>query len=280
PVVAPLSLRGPGTSYFEAVSRVAARDKRGMALRVPSEDFASTAMLERVLWETVNFVSASPGDIDLYLDAESLARVPVEAVDEVALAESLRAAAEMTLRLGYRRVVFAASSMPDSLTRHERGKVMHIPQVEFRVWRRLASGPGRPSMLFGDYGVVYPTQTESNVPVRPPSRVRITTAEEHVLYKGRPEEIRTLSRRAVDDGALKGLADSWGASAVRECAAGYGNEGSATSWVGRDTNMHIENTVGAIIRHTAIEASVLSQIAAATAGNPWLQDSLTYPNSR
>ena len=69
PVVAPLSLRGPGTHYFEAVSRVAARDKRGVTLRLPYEDFAVTAKLERSLRETLGLISVTPGDVDVFLDA-------------------------------------------------------------------------------------------------------------------------------------------------------------------------------------------------------------------
>ncbi|MEO8459951.1 MAG: hypothetical protein ABI451_05425 [Dokdonella sp.] len=279
PVVAPLSLRGPGTSYFDAVSRVAAREKRGVALRISSEDFIVTTTLRRVLGDTANLVSTAPGDIDVYLDAESLNRLPIELADEIALSKSVCAAAEMTLALGYRRVIFAASSMPDSMTHHEKGEILHLPRAEFRIWRQLASDPESSSILFGDYGVIYPTQSESDAQGRPPSRIRITTVDEYVLYKDSPEAIRTLSRKAVDDGALNGLADSWGASAVRECAAGYGNKGNATTWVARDTNMHIENTVAAMIRHTATEAVVLPEVARASTGIPWLQDSLAFPDS-
>ena len=76
PVAGPLSLRGPGIAYFEAVSRIAARDGRGIALRVPTEDFATPTVLKSVLDETLGLVSVAPRNVDVYLDAGSLGSTP------------------------------------------------------------------------------------------------------------------------------------------------------------------------------------------------------------
>lgn len=276
PVVAPLSLRGPGTHYFEAVSRVAARDKRGVTLRLPYEDFAVAARLDRSLRETLGLISVAPEDVDVYLDAESLALLPVESPDEIALARTLKTAAKTVLGFGCRRVVFTASSVPDSLTHHEKGKVLQVPRAEFRVWRRLTSDAELLSLGFGDYGVICPTQSESSGRVVPPSRVRVATEDELVLYKGAPTDIRTICRKAIEDGVVDNLADSWGVRAVRECAAGYGNPGNATDWVARDTNMHIENTVAAVLRHSP-SGPVVHAPAMIGVRETWLQDSLLLP---
>lgn len=278
PVMAPPSLRGPGTHYFDAVSRIAARDKRGIALRLPQEDFATKKVLERALQEALSLTSAAPADIDIYLDAESFAFLPTaERDDLVVFVGTLRAAAQAVQSLGYRRVIFAASSVPGTMTRHEKSKVLRVTRTEFQVWRDLVRDPALSFLRFGDYGVVYPLQVESEVPVRPPSRIRVATEDEYLQYKGKPNEIRPLSKTAIGDGALRGQADSWGANAVRECAAGHGNGGNATTWVAHDTNMHIESTIAAIARYVKIDPMIASLAETAT-GIPWLQESLELFN--
>jgi len=278
PTVGPLSLRGPGTDYFEAVSRIAARDGRGVALRIPTEDFVTPTMLTGVLDETLALISAAPGHVDVYLDAGSLFGMPPGSTDEFSLMQSLQAAAEVTHALGYRRTIFVASSMPDSMVRHKKGQVMHVPRVEFRLWRQIVAERGPSFLGFGDYGVIYPTQAESTARRTPPSRVRVTTDNEHLLYKGGPKEIRAISGQAVKDGALSDAAHSWGAQAIRDCATGRGGAGNASNWVARDMNMHIENTIAAIAREPAVKARKISFEAIGTTGAPWLQDSLAFPH--
>jgi hypothetical protein len=274
PVVAPLSLRGPGTAYFDAVSRVASRDRRGLAIRVPSGDFATRGALESVLAKTLQLVSVEPSDADVYLDAASLYGLSPESEDEFALVQAVCEAAITTHNLGFRRTIFAASSMPDSLVRQRKGRVTHIPRPEFRMWRQVIAGHKPLLAAFGDYAAIYPTQTEPDVPRAPPSRIRITTDDEHLLYKGVPEDMRILTKRAVEDGTLNTAADSWGEHAIRECAAGYGDPGNASTWVARDTNMHIENVVSAVVNEPAAGVSKQLVDQLAHGGTPWLQDAL------
>lgn len=271
PVIAPLSLRGPGKQYFEAVSRVTTHDRRGLALRVPYEDFKSQMNLERTFKEIGSLISTVPQEMDIYLDTGALSVVREEARDEAALAEKLRVAAKAALDLGVRRVVFAASNVPDSMTPHNKGEVLRVSRVEFRTWRSLIRDSKYAFLMFGDYSVICPNQVESNRKVIPPSRVRVSTEDEYVLYKAGRDEIRSLSRSAVDEGALSGSVDSWGVRAVRECAGGYGNQGRPTDWVARDTNMHIENTVAAMRRHVRTGLPQSAVVA-----SPWLQDSLVF----
>lgn len=278
PVVGPVSMRGPGTHYFEAVSRVATRDGRGVAVRVPYEDFVTPKGLERVLKETLDLVSIEPASADVLLDAGSLALVPPESRDDLVFAEILRTAATTVQASGYRRVVCTASNFPDSMVRHVKGDVLRVPRIEFRVWRLLIRDPKFKFLRYGDYGVIHPAQVESGARVIPPSRVRITTDDEYVLYKGSRDEIRAVSAAALRGGDLDGRI-SWGASAVRECAEGFGSSGSPADWVARDTNMHIENTVATIIRNAPAVVSSASPVGAAE-GLPWLQNPLGLAHSR
>lgn len=272
---APISLRGPGIAYFQAVSRVIARDRLGLAVRVPFEYYAAPGTLEQNLEDVETLVGAARRDIDVYLDAEALDRLPAEARSEGGFAKALKSAVDVVTRLGYRRVVFAASSLPE--LNPKKGVVLRVPREDFLTWRNFVRDNATSLLRFGDYGVIYPLQTDSDKPVRPPSRVRITTESEYVSYKGDRSEIRTLSKAAIADGILNDAVDCWGATALQECAIGNGSIGGPAEWVARDTNIHIENTVAAMIRHVPIGVAVLARIATIAAGTPWLQDSLLFP---
>jgi hypothetical protein len=274
PVVAPLSIRGPGTAYFEVVSGIVARDKRGMAFRVPFEYLANRSTLELILGETLALTSLSPPDVDVYLDAHSLSLIPTESREELVLSEILRTAATALRELRYRTVIFAASNMPESMTHHDKGTVLRIPRTEFRIWRRLARDPAFAFLRFGDYGIIDPGQVEADAPIIPPSRIRTTTEDEYILYKGDRDGIRAISRAAAADGMPPESSNSWGANCVRECAAGYGDPGGPAQWVAHDTNMHIESTVSAIVRYAATDTAASSQTGTAS-GYPWLQESFT-----
>jgi len=172
PVAAPLSVRGPGTEYFEAIARVARHDKRGVALRIPYEDFVESDSLDRVLTETIAQIDLSPPEVDVYLDANSLAFIPESNRDEEELAKVVGASAVSVRDAGYRRAVFAASAIPGTLVRHKKGEVLTVPRTELRVWRLVLADSRFRFLLFGDYGVVDPGQVESDAHIIPPSRVR------------------------------------------------------------------------------------------------------------
>lgn len=279
PVAAPLSMRGPGTEYFEEVANVARRDRRGIALRVPYESFSSVEKLRFELIEACDHLGVSPSEVDVYLDANSLALVPGEERAEMELARTVGAAAGYVRGSGYRRVIFAASELPDWLVTHKRGEVLTVTRTEFRVWRRLVAAPSHSFLKFGDYGIVHPGQVETEARVIPPSRVRLSLDDEYLFFKGARDEIRSLSQTVVTDGRLHSAAGSWGATAIRECAAGYGDAGGPAQWIARDLNMHIESTVPSVLRYAGLEEGRDAPSGADRRG-PWLQESFGIVGSK
>jgi hypothetical protein len=274
PVIAPLSQRGPGSAYLDAVARIARKDGRGATLRLPYECFSDGIELEQALAEATKLTGVPAHHIDLLFDAYSLEFIASEQKDEDVLAHTLRIAAGHTRNHGYRRVVFVASNMPSSLTRHRKGEVLRVARTEFRAWRRLIADPEYSFVRFGDYGVIHPTQVESEKPVIPPSRVRLADDDEYFLYKGPRDAIRRVAQSAVADQNLKSSSSSWGANAIRECAAGYGDSGGPAQWVARDTNMHIENTVTAVKKRLAPTQAAATQTEDVRR-SPWLQETLS-----
>lgn len=271
PTIGPLSRRGPGTAYFDAVSRVITRDKRGLAVRMPFEHCANISRLKMAIDETIDLVSVSLDQVDLFLDFGPLALAAVEAPLRPALRAILADALRVVERVRFRHVVFAASNLPDSLAPQRKNEVTRVARIEFQVWRDLVGHRNVADIGFGDYGVVHPLQSDGKVPRAPPSRVRIATEDEYFLYKGDPDGIRVLARRAIDDGRLQGVPDSWGSTTLRECARDCGIAGNATNWIARDTNVHIENTIALAGRHVSDRPSMASPLV--TTGHR-IQDSL------
>ncbi len=104
------------------------------------------------------------------------------------------------------------------------------------------------SLVFGDYGITYPFQNTDNVPVQPPSRIRLSTSAEHVLYRSTPDGYQALRERVTKEPPALSQVDSIGKRAIFGRGGGFTGEGRATDWVTRDMNAHIESTLSHIAR--------------------------------
>ncbi len=107
--------RGPGSSYKEAIARIAARDQRGAALRLPYEDFSGAEILEQALKSALETLRLAPEQLDVFLDAGSLPAMPSEQAEEDHLHATVLQALLLLGRYRFRNIVFAGSSVPESL---------------------------------------------------------------------------------------------------------------------------------------------------------------------
>ena len=153
-------------------------------------------------------------------------------------------------------------------------KPCRVERIEFKVWRALNSEKLRPRIVFGDYGIVYAFQSDGGAPVRPPSRIRLSTETEHVLFRSDPDAYRQLRSRVAHDTAAAVQSESWGKRAIIGQGHGFTDIGNATKWVAWDTNAHIETTYRYIGRELGAIRRLPWQTIGALESAPWLQDNL------
>jgi len=199
PVAGTLSERGPGAAYLEAVARIAKAAGRGAALRISHADYSDSAALNRELIAGLANLSLAPDHVDLFLDAESIALMPVESASEGQLLAELSEALRVCQPFHFRNVIFIGSSVPENLRGPADGKPLTFNRIELRVWKEHMAGPGAPLVRFGDTGVWNPRQpdTGGGGGGPPPARVRIPLEEQQLFFRAESTGYRGLCQQAL-----------------------------------------------------------------------------------
>jgi hypothetical protein len=275
PVSGPLAERGPGKSYLEAVAQIASVDQRGAALRLPYTEFSDPGLLAREIDAGLKALSLSEKDVDLFLDTESLALLPDTDVNEPALFNTVVEAMKVVQRYAFRCVVFAGSSVPNQLGATSDGEPRVIVREEFKVWKRLIDAGIQPLPRFADTGIWSPWQADSGGGGGPPpARIRIPIGDQQVFFRAKSGEYRTLCRAALRYAGITDLPRCWGLDAIQRCADGGEAPSSATTWVARDTNAHIELTTRAVEAYLSKAGRIHEVPLANIRSAPWQQYSL------
>ena len=274
PVTGTQERRGPGDRYLKAVKRIAQEQKRGIGLRITYDDFHSPAIFRQILDETLALLSVEAQDVDLYLDAGPIARLVLGSAPIPTLVEKTGNAILLANAMRFRSIVFAGSSVPDSVGPRYNAHPCRVPRVELEAWRLLQSNKNIPSVRFGDYGVMPPLQSDSGGS-RPPSRIRLSTPDEHVFYRSDPDAYLHLRSIVSKTPAMKAQSDSWGRrSLLGQGASGPGN---ASDWVARDTNASLETTCKDIVRHAGGRIKVPAIDLRRAGTGAWRQEGLDLP---
>ena len=275
PVTGTQTMRGPEPDYVQAVANIANQDNRGLALRIEFSDITKPNRILDIVEDTRRLVAVAPEQCDVFMDLEAIDRLPKSQRDFDTLFQIIQAAVRSLSKVSYRTVVICGSSIPERVDKRYNQKPCRVDRVEFNIWKALAAdGRNRP-LAFGDYGITYPFQSTDNVPVEPPSRIRLSTSTEHVLYRSTPDGYQDLRERVTREPPALTQADSVGKRAIFGLGHGFTGEGRATDWVTRDMNAHIESTLSHIAR--TVRRTEPLQVERP---EPWLQEGLALQSRR
>ena len=280
PVTGTLISRGPEPVYLDAVGAIARRDQRGVAFRFSHAEFVDASRLIMTVEATRQLVGVNASVCDIILDLEAIDRLPSDAATFDRLFSVCRAAIVALEDRPYRSVTLSGSSIPEIVGKKYNEKPCRVDRIEFKVWKALNSEKWRPRIVFGDYGIVYAFQSDGGAPVQPPSRIRLSTETEHVLFRSNPNTYRQLRSRVAHNIATTTQSECWGKRAIIGEGHGFTDVGNATKWVAWDTNAHIETTH----RHISTELSATRRLPRRTFRDsesaPWLQDNLDISDIR
>ena len=201
-----------------AVSSVAVRDGRGVALRIPSEDFLDVGAMSATIGECMSLLGVSASEIDLVLDFEAIARLPQPQQAVLAIVNAVGAATRAAHERGFRRLIFCGSSIPDPVGGRNSSRKTEFERCELAAWRRLVEDRPEMTLAFGDYGVISPYQTKPSKSVNVPARIRIPTPDRQLFMRAPRDDYRQLSGFAIEAPEFRALPPSWGANAIRDCA--------------------------------------------------------------
>lgn len=279
PMAGPESVRGPGYEYINAVAAIARADRRGSALRIPFEELSDPRKLNHAIGDTLQVLELQSSDTDLFLDFESLSHFSADS----------RAAASMVSILvdvlcgvgeyGFRNIILCGSSIPERVGKEYDGHALRVSRTEFVAWQSLIETNAELLVKAGDYGVTYALEQDVNKSVRPPARIRLATATEHVLWRAPRKDYAKLCEQVVASADFDREFFAWGATMLHQCARYGRGRGGPTEWVARDTNLHIEVTAHAMELHLR-QAGRLSGVNFADAeAFPWNQTLIDGPSA-
>lgn len=236
--------RSPG--YQSAVQQVNSEQKRGMVLRLVPDDFEDPEELESSLDATLEYFGLEHKDIDLVLDAGSVADSSAGVV-----AQLHRAQIDLIPNLeDWRTLTVAASAFPRGLGPLVRDQWNPASRVDWRAWRSLVTGSRRPERLpaFGDYAIATPAlPPEGRATIL--AQLRYATSDSWLIWKGRNaitegfEQFYAICANLVQLDEYRGPDFSQGDADIQEKANNVGGPGSAETWRQIGTNHHIETVL-------------------------------------
>jgi hypothetical protein len=234
--------------FQSAVQEVVTADKRGVCLRMLREDLSSAFTLASSLNDLLDKFKVARQQAVLLLDFRKL--------DAAGSADILATAAKIVNGMpgieDWRAVIFAGSSMPQSLAEKVKAKnainVGSVDRVEHQIWLDLLKQKLKRRLAFGDYGVVHPDLTYMDPKeVNASAAIRYTVQDRWLIVRGKSlrenpigyKQFYSLSKALTEQKEFMGSSYSWGDSEIQKRARRQGTTGNLTTWVAVATNHHL-----------------------------------------
>lgn len=226
-----------GSEYLDTLHGILPRTKDGVCLRLARDELIEPRLLYSSVVDLLGFLGLGPADVDVVLDFEYVGKDQVEALRATAL-EALQA----IHRVGrFRNVVVSGTSIPEHLNKRTQGKIVRVPRVELPLWTQILGTFAEPvPIALGDCGVIGAYHAPPGTPVHVPSRIRYTTATEHVFRRANRDEYHVICRELLETEEFSGARFSFGDYQMSKSANGRTGPGNPGAWVANDTNHHLE----------------------------------------
>lgn len=233
-----------GDGYQEEVREIVTHDRRGVCVRLVSQDFEELLDIDSTLEGFLASLGVSPADTDLIVDFKEISSGQASPLT-IAIISIIKTLPYIT---DWRSVTLAASGFPINLSNLEASSVTTIPRAEWGIWeslaRRRAKLPRMPT--FGDYAISHPDIVDVDPRMMKMSaQLRYTTEADWLIFKGRNvrdygfAQFNDICRIVSSHPDFKGGIFSWGDAFIENCGAGYGGPGNATTWRKVGTNHHL-----------------------------------------
>jgi hypothetical protein len=104
--------------------------------------------------------------------------------------------------------------------------------------------------------------------------VRFPIGDSQIFFRAPSNTYREVCRAVVQYPGFNDLPRSRGFDEIKRCAFGNGPEEGATTWVSRDTNVHMEVTVIQVQQHLESCGRIKEIPLQPVISDPWQQESL------
>ena len=167
-------------------------------------------------------------------------------------------AIDATRSLGFGTVILAGSSMPASINEAvgTPDAAGCIPRIEMMVWKAIFAERNDRSIIFGDYAIRNPNAADGIIAQHSNAKIRYTINNQFFIVRGHSKQLtrigmqsKELAKILVASQHYMGPTFSWGDAQILGCSIGTKEIGSLTTWIGIDSNHHIQTIVAEIYEY-------------------------------
>lgn len=234
--IIPATTLGAPNAYQSAVSKVMAKDGRGVALRVDLQEMTSAATWTKS-WPH------SLSDTDLITDfADNIANVLALGTSALQAFSSLHGGQK------WRSVTMAGASMPENFTGFQKGAHL-IERAEWTLWQKLSVSKLPFAIDFGDYATVSVTPAPEGIAWGFPINVKYTLDQHFLICRGvrtkginavpMDQQLRSHALTIVRTKNRNPLAQCWADAKIDTIANGKDAPGGLPGWVKISVNRHV-----------------------------------------
>lgn len=229
------------SSTLVAVASIIKLDNKGVGISIRLEDLmqANSATRLQALRTALN---VNLEDCDLLIDLGAPNFEPYKAFSS-ALINVLKKIADLSI---YRNVVLIGTAMPPSLKDVAKGRD-EIPRHDWMFYQQLIKmvPAGMRTPIYGDYTIVHPTFTATDMRmIKPAGKVVYTTQEAWAVYKGgsfrdKPDQMHDHCAAIVASSSYMTSTFSAGDEYIEKCAKHLDGPSNQTRWKNVGINHHI-----------------------------------------
>lgn len=220
-----------------------------VVIRLGAEALEDMEDIDYFLAEMSGIMMDIPVDISNISAVIDLSDITLASAIEVQ--ERVDAALEALSYLPFKYVSMAGSSLPASVSEavQTRNSTALLLRKEMNAWKALIRAHPTLNLVFGDYGVRNPQSLDGIKNPNTNGKIRYTIKEHHFVLRGHSVQEEDgwgqhheLARNLVDSTHFSDSAPSisWGDQQILECQGRSTRPGNSTTWIGYDTNHHIE----------------------------------------
>jgi len=248
--------------YSQALKNIRASHSVKLCIRLDSEaieDMGDLPYFVDRMEQIMSELDVGPMNCYVLIDLGDVAKFAMP--DVLANAET---AIDTVRSMGFGTVILAGSSMPASINEAvgTPDAVGCIPRIEMMVWKAIFADRNDCGIIFGDYVVRNPNAADGIIALHSNAKIRYTINSQFFVARGHSKQLtrigpqsKELARVLVASPHYMGPTFSWGDAQIFECSIGTKEVGSPTTWIGIDSNHHIQTVVAEVYEHQQQVAS-------------------------
>lgn len=242
--------------YSQALKNIRASNRVKPCIRLDLEaieDMGDFPYFEDRMNQIMSELDVGPANCYVLIDLGDVSKSAMP--DVLAKAET---AIDIVRSIGFGTVILAGSSMPASINEavDTPDAIGCIPRIEMMVWKAVFADRNDYGIIFGDYAVRNPNAADGIIAVHSNAKIRYTINNQFFIVRGHSKQLTRIGPQSKELAKILVASPhyleptfSWGDAQILECSTGQIEIGSPTSWIGIDSNHHIQTIIAEVYEH-------------------------------